>query len=245
MCRFFKFSTASIAVQSTKLPPFRVFFENGPEFHHLKNELFTQDTYYFETTNPQPRIIDAGAHIGLTTLYFKKLYPHARITAIEANPAVWPIFEKNVFENQLEDVGLQKLALADAHGEKSFYIDATQDRWLSTASFTPGAWTGSQESESITVPTVPLTDLLLEGQPVDFLKMDIEGAEQAVLFAAKDKLHLIHHLFLEFHPISTQSLTDLVEFLQQNGFRIQLWKDGKDVTNKKFRGLVYVEGKRY
>src|SRR5258708_710719 len=179
-------------LNKSKLSPFTVFYENGPEYHQLKNEIFTQDAYFFETANPQPRIIDAGAHIGLATLYFKKLYPNARITAIEPNPHTFALLEKNIFENGLTDIETQNIALAGTNGTAEFFMDSTDEKWLSTASFTQGAWTRTQTSTSFQVPTAPLSQFLdASTEPTDFLKMDIEGTEQEVLMDSAKSLHLI------------------------------------------------------
>jgi|SRR5579859_188628 len=226
----------------SKLSPFTVFYENGPEYHQLKNEIFTQDAYYFETTNPQPRIIDVGAHIGLATLYFKKLYPNARITAIEPNPHTFKILEKNIFENGLKDAELHSVALAAQTGTAEFFMDSTAEKWLSTASFTEGAWTRTQTSTSFQVPTAPLSQFLTE--PTDFLKMDIEGTEQEVLMSSTKSLHLIKEMLVEFHPLPQQSLAKLVTFLEEHNFRVELWKDGKSVIAKRAHGLVYINARQ-
>jgi FkbM family methyltransferase len=236
---------------STRVAPFTIYFENSEEFHRLKGEIFTQGTYYFETANPQPIIIDAGAHIGLTTLYLKKTYPFAHIFAIEPNPEVFPLLEKNIFENQLTQVEAIQIALSSQKGEIEFFMDETDEQWLSTASFTPGAWTKTQESKSVMVSTTTLTQViehaLGEANDIDFLKMDIEGAEQEVLMEAGSKLRFIKQMMVEFHPLPHQSLPKLIEYLQQQGFRVQLWKDGKEILlgqTKKLRGLVYIEANR-
>jgi FkbM family methyltransferase len=228
---------------STKIAPFKVFYHNGEEFHQLKGEVFTQGHYYFETTNPTPRIIDAGAHIGLSTLYFKKLYPGSEIIAIEPNPHVFRILEKNIEENQLRHVEALPVALSDQAGEEAFFMDESDEQWLSTASFTPGAWTGSQQSQETQVQTTFLS--LFLDKPVDFLKMDIEGAEQKVLMAIPEHLHQIKHMIVEFHPVAGQDLEKLLEYLQNHRFSIQLWKNGKEVPNAKHaHGLVYIEAKQ-
>jgi len=70
----------------------------------VKSEIFTSDLYYFETENSTPFIIDAGAHIGLVTLYFKKNYPDSEIIAIEPNPESFEILENNMYENQIDGI---------------------------------------------------------------------------------------------------------------------------------------------
>jgi hypothetical protein len=45
----------------------------------------------------QPRVIlDAGANIGLTSVYFAKKYPHARIVAIEPEASNFDVLTRNV-----------------------------------------------------------------------------------------------------------------------------------------------------
>lgn len=222
-----------------KLGSFTISFHNSEEYHHLKQEIFTQDGYYFETDNPSPVIIDAGAHIGLATLYFKKLYPAAHITAIEPHPENFTLLEKNVFENQLADVQLVQAALNTSPGHTTLYADRSNQRWFSTAGFIEGAWNRQQKSEALTVPTLPLSDFLQ--QPIDFLKLDIEGAELAVLTAAGNNLTKVKHMMIEFHPGSSQSLIGLLETLTKLGFRTRLWKHGQEVRPEKIHGLVLVE----
>ncbi len=229
-------------MDSAKLDQFTVWYSNSEEFHRLKQEIFTHDQYYFETDNPRPLIIDAGAHIGLATLYFKKIFPAARITAIEPNPSSAVLLEKNLWTNLIDEVTVVTAALAGDNRPREFFIDTSDDHWFSTAGFNQGAWNGQQTTNALTVPTQPLADFLTE--PVDFLKMDIEGAELEVLTAARSRLRQIKHLMVEFHPTADQSLPHLVELLKDYHFEVTLWKDGQDITQAKARGLVMVEAVR-
>lgn len=227
---------------SSKLERFSVHYPNQQEYRSLKHEIFTQDTYYFESENPQPKIIDAGAHIGMSTLYFKKLYPHAHIIAIEPNPESIYALETNIFINQLDDVTVTPKALSSHEGEEQFYTDATADHWDSTASFTKGAWTGDQDTDSVTVPTIRLSQFL--DSSVDLLKLDIEGAEQEVLFESQHLLHNVSQLFVEFHPTPSQSLPKVLELLEDAGFTLTLLKKNRPVKLSHAHGLVMIEGIR-
>lgn len=222
-----------------KLGAYTIHYRNGEEYHRLKQEIFTRDTYYFETSTAAPVIIDAGAHIGLASLYFKKLYPLARITAIEPLPQNLTLLEQNLWENHLDDVNIIAGALAAQAGYESLYFDASKDEWFSTASFSRGAWTGTQRSDQLSVETFPLSQFLTE--KVTVLKLDIEGAEQAVLTAAGHSIRNVHHLFIEFHPVAHQSLTALLELLAEHHFKITLWKDGQEVPPSATKGLVMIE----
>jgi FkbM family methyltransferase len=228
---------------TTKIGKQTVIYDNGEEFHHLKNELFSQHTYYFESDTPSPYIIDAGAHIGLATLYFKKLYPAAQIVAIEPNPDSFELLEQNIWENGLEKVTTVQAALSDSKGKQEFFRDVSGHKWWSTAGFIKGSWQESQESEALIVPTVPLSEYLT--QTVDFLKMDIEGAELVVLEVAGPLLRNIKHLILEYHPHAGQSLEVLSRLLENHGFKLTYFKKGQELRSIKLaRGLVQVEAVR-
>jgi len=212
---------------------------NSEEYHLLKSEVFTQGVYYFESDNPRPRIIDAGAHIGLSTLYFKKIFPFSHIISLEPNPLTFSLLEKNIFENQVQDVELHQAALAAGAEKSTFFMDDTENEWFSTAGFSPGAWNGMQNSKQISVETLQLASFL--DKTVDFLKMDIEGAEQEVLLASGDQIKQVKKIIIEFHTVPHQSLSKILEFLQEKGFFIQLWKDGKSLDKRFARGLFYIE----
>ncbi len=238
-------TTMNIKLESAKLKNFTVFHHNSEEYHHLKREVFSHDEYYFETDNPTPFIIDAGAHIGLTTLYFKSLYPQAKIVAIEPNPTLFKILEKNVFENQLDDVTLINGALAETAGTAELFVDSTKNKWWSTGSFIKGAWTKQQESIPIEVETWPLSEFIT--QPVDLLKIDIEGAEQKVLEASIDSLSMVSQIMMEYHSVKQQNLFDLSELLKQHGFKVEYSRDGKELIKfniKQSKGLIDVHAWR-
>ncbi len=228
----------------SKLGNYIVNYHNSSEFHQLKTEIFTQDGYYFEVAaqrlkaNRPLTIIDAGAHIGLATLYFKKLYPDAQIIALEPHPANFKLLETNIWENNLVDVQLYQLALSDYSGQLEIYSD-TEFNWYSTAGVHSGAWNGDQKTQPLMVNCQPLINFL--HQPVDLLKMDIEGHEQQVLLAAGDRIKQIDHLMIEFHPTPNQNLTALIDFLQKQNFTIKLWKNGQTVDLKHARGLVIID----
>lgn len=221
-----------------KLGSYEVEFDNSEEYHHLKSEIFTANIYYFESENARPRIIDAGAHIGMATLYFKRLFPAAIITAIEPFPRSFKLLENNVWANDLSDVTTVNVALSNKVGETDFYSDVTDEKWVSTSGFHPGAWNGQQQSTVQKVPTQLLSDFI-DG-PIDLLKIDIEGAEQRVLMAAADKLPLVKRIIMEFHPTGEQSLPHLTEFLEDRGFTIKFWQNNKEVS-KPGKGLVLIE----
>ncbi len=245
-------------MRTTKLHGYKLVFDNQEEFHLLKNEIFTHHQYQFEiprkkTSNNNTQnivIIDGGAHIGLTTLYFKKLYPQATILAIEPHPINFHLLEKNIWNNNLSDITTYQYAISDSEQDHHFHQD-TQFGWFSTASLHQGAWNQQQKTNHIQVHTKPLSFFLDETKiskitpnPYLIVKLDIEAAEQQALLSLKKEISLIDHFLIEFHPHPTQNLRTLLEFLQNNQFETTLWKKGKPIKLHRAKGLVMIEAIR-
>src|SRR5206468_1716479 len=77
----------------------------------------------------------------------------------------------------------------------------------------------SESSQNTTqVKAIRLKDYL--DKPVDFLKIDIEGAEYQVMMDIVDQLYHVKNLFLEYHGSFHQNkqLNQLFELLVSNGF---------------------------
>ncbi len=198
-------------------------------FVYLFEEVFVGADYRFESARPDPLIFDCGCNVGLSTLYFKQQYPKARIVGFECDPQTFELLERNVRLNALSDVTVRNEALYPGKDRVALYRDPN---W-SGAPFmsldrTLVARMGSNEGRSVPHSVVPATVLSrYVNEPVDFMKMDIEGAEVPVLeeLAASGKLPLIGQMVLEFHhhidPAADQ-LGRLLAMFEQHGFGYQL-----------------------
>jgi len=71
-------------------------FSDNVGFLYSVNEIYLQEVYKFCTDQIDPLIIDAGANIGLSLIYFKRLYPQARIIAYEPDNSIFKLLESNV-----------------------------------------------------------------------------------------------------------------------------------------------------
>jgi FkbM family methyltransferase len=173
------------------------------------NEIFKEEVYAFNTNNKSPYIIDCGSNIGMSIFYYKQKFPDCRILAFEADQKIFGYLEHNISEFGLEGVTLINSAVWIADGFIKFYNE--------------GGYSGrilkNGDPETSTITSVCLSNFL--NAKVDFLKMDIEGAESAVLKSIENKLHLIDKLFLEYHShiSEKQDLDSILNILSKNGFR--------------------------
>src|SRR5271169_1281292 len=62
----------------------------------LFEEIFLTGDYFFSTTTSSPNILDCGSNIGMSILYFKNLYPDARILGFEPDPDTFGMLRRNV-----------------------------------------------------------------------------------------------------------------------------------------------------
>ncbi|MGC4103701.1 FkbM family methyltransferase [Ferruginibacter sp.] len=182
-------------------------FIDPPELLHGIKEIFVEEIYK-QTLPPTAYIIDCGANIGLSVIYMKQLYPDAKIIAFEPDAKNFALLEKNVSSFQCKNVSLRKEAVWIADTELYFA--------------TAGSMSSKIEQEATSSTTIVkatrLKNLLTE--PVDFLKIDIEGAEYAVLEDIRENLHNVKNLFIEYHGSFAQNneLTSIFNWIQQQGF---------------------------
>lgn len=179
-------------------------------FLHSIQEIFIDEVYKFAPSRKDARIVDCGANIGLSVLYFKRLCPDARVVAFEPDPGVFKILERNVAAFGLSNVQLKNEAV---------WVENTTLDFESEGAL--GGRLDSSESISnrVSVKAMRLRDLMDE--PIDFLKIDIEGAEYAVLGDCADKLENVENLFVEYHVRSSeeQQLDEILSWIRKAGFR--------------------------
>ena len=175
-------------------------------------DIFAKRTLAFTTASPAPRILDCGANIGLASLFFRRAYPHARITAFEADPALFAILNTNLRANGASDVETRHAAVWTSTGELTFNCEGSDSGMV-------GSLPGAVDGRAATVPSLRLRDVLDEG-PVDLLKLDIEGAEDPVLRDCEPVLHRVTALVMDLHELdpSIRQAPRVLDLLARAGF---------------------------
>src|SRR5258708_28642659 len=178
-------------------------------------EVFGEEIYRFPSRSDDPLILDCGANIGLGLIYWKRLYPSARIVAFEPDPGVFESLVWNCNQRQLEGVELVNKAVWSGLGEVSFLSEGADAGHVAFGSL-------RDATRTIQVPSVRLFDYLDE--PIELLKLDIEGAEIEVLRDCRNNLDNVNHLFVEYHSFlgQEQHLDEIFSILKRNGFRIHI-----------------------
>jgi FkbM family methyltransferase len=171
--------------------PFKAWWlaEKSALDHELMyNDFETVETGFVEKLlRPGMTVLDVGAHHGLYTLLAsRKVGRNGRVIAFEASPRECQRLEKHVRFNRCSNVHIERCAVGSEPGEADlFLVDGFQD------------WCNSLRPPDVPDPTytvrVPVrrADAVLAERrisKVDFIKLDVEGAEKAFLQGATQVL---------------------------------------------------------
>jgi FkbM family methyltransferase len=200
-----------------RLLGFDVAYQNFGALVELYEEIFLRRHYPFRPARPSPFVVDCGANIGVATLFFKAVAPDARVLAFEPEPTAYGLLQENVRRNGLADVECFQVALARERGEAALHVPAPASGG-STVHLAHGA-----DWSTIPVHTEPLSQFIGDGR-LDFLKLDVEGAEAAILDELRDSgtLERVEELVFEHHPGAPVALPSTLATLASAGLRYRI-----------------------
>jgi FkbM family methyltransferase len=156
-------------------------------------------------------IWDLGANIGLTMADMAHRYHSARVVGVELDGGNAALAERNL-RDWSDRTEVIQAAAWPVDGETWYH------RWPgATSAFFAHVPTPGEEPQGPVVPTLSL-DALLErtGGPVDYAKVDIEGAEREVLAHNTDWAASVRCIKVEVHRDYTTA--DCVRDLERLGF---------------------------
>lgn len=192
-------------------------------------EIFNELPYNFTSNKKKPFIIDGGSNIGLATLFFKEVYPNAEILCFEPDPNAFKMLQKNIAINQITGTTLVNSALSKQDGEVDFFGQIFVDSPDARGNSIINTW-GTQRTISNTTKVKSAKLSYYINSEVDFLKLDIEGAEQQVLedLEKENKLKFIKEMVIEFHEsCKIQQVNDiniLINLLSKHNFKVDVLK---------------------
>jgi FkbM family methyltransferase len=207
-----------------------VYKEQELSVHHLdtksfedtKKEIFDDKEYEFrsESISERPFIIDCGSNIGLSILYFKTEYPKSNVLGFEPVPETFALLRENMKCNGLQGVEIRQAALAGDEGQTPLFgsgLGASISR----------SWGIQDAAEDHRIVRSVKLSKYIDGE-VDYLKLDIEGAEKIVIPEIRYKLPLVKELYIEYHETGGNSfLEEILAVL--NIYYQSVETEGKDL----------------
>ncbi len=137
-------------------------------------------------------ILDLGANVGDTAIFYALKYPGAKIYAVEPNPQVHAKLELNT--KQFPNIKVCKCAVSNKTGKINLYFG---DSHLGSS-----INVRKQNTKSVEVDVYSLKDFCEKENigRVDILKFDIEGAEEYLLQDAEYVKKNVVQVVGEMHP---------------------------------------------
>ena len=171
-------------------------------------------------------IVDVGAGTGWETLLFSRsVGMSGRVISIEAHPRTFRCLSKMCEKNRLENVTLVQAAVGDQ--EQEVQISDSNEH---EANSIIRAGSGIR----VTGTTLDSISRSLGLPRVDFLKMNIEGAERLALSGMGEMMQKTKYVCIACHdflaneggPNELRTKADVIRFLKQNGFAVFLRESG-------------------
>lgn len=148
-------------------------------------------------------VVDVGAHLGYYTRVTSNLVGQkGLILAFEPCPENWPVLKYNIQHLRYGNVRISEKAVSAKDGEAVLFISPGHSNHSLNDGYT-------EEQGKVEVGTVAL-DTFLPSQGitrVDFIKIDVEGAEPLVLEGMRNIVNASPNLFMlvEYNPIALRA----------------------------------------
>ena len=177
---------ARIPIERTLRMRLRPSWRGNAKMIYVFREDYEADLVWVrERLRPGMICVDGGAALGIWTLTMAaRVGAEGKTIAFEPAADLFDQMRENVQANGLSNVTLIRKALSDCHGSLPLYHCHGSEGAYSLA--------GDEQSAAEEVETIPLIDALEEVgvKRVDFMKLDLEGAEGLVLRQAQ---HWLDH----------------------------------------------------
>ncbi|KAF5983028.1 family methyltransferase [Fusarium coicis] len=225
------------------------FYHQGEEeARWIFDEIFTQRCYDTVKLSEKPVIIDAGANIGLYTLFAKKNYPEAQVLAFEPARESGSIFNHNMSLHKLSGVELHECALGSKSETKMLTFYPNNPAFSTTCSdggkelldliadkvSNEIAEKMRENVRQAPVPVRRLSEFLRDWddiKKVDLLKIDTKGGELDVIKGLdEDHLLSVKNIVMELWSPDGQ-LEAMRRFLEAKGYTVTTallpWSSGQ------------------
>ena len=212
---------------------------------------------------------DIGACEGESSIRYARLFPNATIFTFEPLPSNFELVQKNITEYKSNSIFPFQLCLSDSIGETTFHVssgnpeNANAEDWnygnKSSSLLAPAktkdvhSWLKFEDEIIVQTSTLKQFCTTQNIAQIDFIHMDVQGAELMVLKGAQDFMQDINMIWLEVEAVELYAgqplKNDIENFMQNNGFikledtvyttaGDQFWARKSYILNKKSKGFV-------
>jgi len=172
---------------------------------------------------PGMTVLDAGAHHGLYTLLAsKRVGAEGRVIAFEPSSRERKRLVRHLRLNRCKNVSVQECALGDRRGEANLFVVEGREDWCN--SLRPPQLDADTSTERVEVERADDMLARLGVARVDFIKLDVEGAELSFLQGARLSLAASRPVILaEVQEVRCRpwgyAASEIVDFLTRSNYR--------------------------
>jgi len=196
------------------------FPDTGNAAWHIKNILSGKDYPVLNSKFVPTRIVDIGANVGATSLFFTGRYPTAEIYCYEPSPTNLEFLQKNT--SAQKNIQVFEYGLSDRDARTKLYLGRAQ--CLQHSIHPSLEVTENHEDIELRRASSELANVL-QGRCI--LKIDTEGCEVPILRDLKDYFAVIDIIYLEYH--SEQDRRSIDELLCP---QFKLWHSEASVVHR-------------
>ena len=185
-----------------------------------------------ERLRPGMHVLDIGANIGYFTMLSASLVgPSGSVIAIEPNPSSAKLLEASRRANGFDNVVVAQVAAGRELG--LLVLHGSYGNVMTSAAPDDAAALLS----STTVPTLKVDDLVGHDTKIDFLKIDVEGAEYNALLGASELIKRCHPTIVsEFSPSTMPGISGIdgrgyLRFLLDFGYTIAVVEESGTIRD--------------
>jgi FkbM family methyltransferase len=156
----------------------------------VAQDVFVRKSLHTPVRIPPERvklIVDLGANVGMSCLYWLAAYPRAKVVAFEPHPGHAAQWRVNLGRNDF-------LSRATLHAAAAGTREATA--WLTDAG--TSSEIGDQAKPGFQIPVVDMFPILA-GHRIDILKVDVEGSEYELLGDPRFGTLDVRNIVMEWH----------------------------------------------
>jgi len=188
--------------------------------------------------NSSITIFEIGACEGEDSIKYARLFKRSKIYAFEPLPQNIKIIEGNISKYNVRNVTVVNKALSSNNGTAEFYVSAGRPEGVPESDWDYGNKSSSllppdkhkelapfiEFKKTVTVETITLKSFCADNNigVIDYIHMDVQGAELMVLKGADDFINSIKVIWLEvskIHVYKDQPLVDDInKFMTDNNF---------------------------
>lgn len=205
-----------------------------------------QIDFFLTRVQPGQLVLDIGGNVGQYAVLFSALVGSTgKVITFEPDQLHRTMLHRNVELNRCaERVTIEDLALSDTNGTHTFF--SRNDQMSSLVRTGLGTNAAAPDVKQQTVTTARLDDYLKLNNlgPVDWVKIDTEGAEINILRAARDLLRSRAVIVCELHPYAWQELgtsfEELLGLIKDSGRNIRYLDETQKIENGPIHGCVTI-----